>query len=228
MTDSAKLPAARLVEAAIEALARTGPSAVQARKLGERIGTSTMAVYTYFGGMPGLWEAVVREGFARLATHVRGVEETDNPMADFFTQGLAYRHWAITNPQLYRLMFGLSDAAVTKRLEQDMTIARTISVTAEGQDAFGVMVGSLVRVVAAGQIREVDPVMAAAQFLSATHGYVLLEIAGYFSEEGVGVAWVLGPLGFSLMVGLGAPPDEVNRAGVRALSALGLEGSARR
>jgi AcrR family transcriptional regulator len=41
-----------------------------------------MAVYTHFGGMPKLIEAVMREEFARFAEHTRGVAHTDDPVAD--------------------------------------------------------------------------------------------------------------------------------------------------
>jgi AcrR family transcriptional regulator len=211
-----------LIEAAIEALEMGGPTSVQARKLAAKIGMSTMAVYTHFGGMPGLWEEVIREGFVRFAAHVAAVPESLDPMADFFAKGIAYREWATRNPQLYRLMFGLTDAAITKRLEQDMTMAGTISTTREGQDAFAVMVRALERVVLSGRINPVDSVIAAGQFLSATHGYVLLEIAGYFGADGMGMPWVLGPLGISVMVGLGASQEDAERAGITALESLGI------
>jgi hypothetical protein len=84
------------------------------------------------------------------------------------------------------------------------------------------MVRSLERVVGAGQIRPVDPVIASGQFLSATHGYVLLEIAGYFGTDGMGVPWVLGPLGLSVMVGLGASHEDAEPAGIDALEPLEL------
>jgi len=60
-------PAVRdaLVERAAEMLARREP--VTSRALVEGTGASTMAVYTHFGGMPGLWRAVRQEGFTRLA-----------------------------------------------------------------------------------------------------------------------------------------------------------------
>jgi len=214
-------PGQGLVDAAIRLLESGGPGAVQARKLANEIGMSTMAVYTHFGGMSELFEAIVREGFRRFAAHVDAVQETDDPMADFFSKGIAYRDWALKNSQLYRLMFGLS-RTMPARLEQDMTMAGTISTLPEGQAAFEVMVHAVDRIKAAGQIDPVDPVLAAGQFLSATHGYVLLEMAGYFGPEGNGFAWVFGPLGLSVMVGLGADTDDAERAAVAALATFGI------
>jgi AcrR family transcriptional regulator len=214
-------PGQGLVEAAIRLLESGGPAAVQARKLAAEIGMSTMAVYTHFGGMSELFEAIVREGFLRFAAHVDAVPETDDPMADFFAKGIAYRDWALKNSQLYRLMFGLT-RTMPARVEQDMTLAGTISTLPEGQAAFEVMVHALDRVKASGRIDSVDPVLAAGQFLSATHGYVLLEMAGYFGPEGNGFAWIFGPLGLSVMVGLGADKDDADRAAAAALGTFGI------
>jgi len=210
-----------LVEAAIRLLETGGPAALQARKLAAEIGMSTMAVYTHFGGMSELFEAIVREGFLRFAAHVEAVPATADPMADFFAKGIAYREWALENSQLYRLMFGLTKT-MPIRLQQDMTVAGTISTLPEGQAAFDVMVQALKRVEASGHIDPVNPVLAAGQFLSATHGYVLLEMAGYFGPEGNGFAWVFGPLGLSVMVGLGARRDEAERSAVAALASFGI------
>ena len=44
--------------------------------------TSTMAVYTYFGGMPGLWQAVRQEGFERLSARLARIEPTPDPVRD--------------------------------------------------------------------------------------------------------------------------------------------------
>jgi len=214
-------PRARLIEAALRLLETGGPEALQARKLAAEVGTSTMAVYTHFGGMSELIEAIVREGFTRFAAYVSAVPETDNPMMDFFVEGMAYRDWALQHSQLYRLMFGLT-GGMPRRLEQDMTTSGTISRLPEGQAAFDVMVKALERVKASRQIGPVDTLAAAGQFLSATHGYVLLEMAGYFEPEGHGFAWVLGPIAFSLMIGLGASRADVERAATAALGARGI------
>lgn len=214
-------PGPALIEAAISLLQSRGPDAVQARTVAAAIGMSTMAVYTHFGGMPELLQAVIAEGFARFTAHVEATPETDDPMADFFAKGIAYRQWALQNPQLYRLMFGLSGAA-TLGLGRDLTRARTISALPEGQAAFGVMTHSLKRVRDSGRIDPVDVVAAAGQFLAATHGFVLLEIAGYLGTDGDGLPLILAPLGLSIMVGLGATREDALQAGIAALAVHGI------
>ncbi len=66
---------------------------------------STMAVYTYFDGMDGLWRAVRQEGFTRLATRLTAVPTTDDPVSDLAALGSAYLSNAMAYPDLYRLMF---------------------------------------------------------------------------------------------------------------------------
>src|SRR5687767_11446786 len=98
-------PAVRtaLVEAAAEMLARREP--VSARVLAERTGTSTTAVYTHFGGMPGLWRAVRQEGFTRLAGRLAAVQRTADPVHDLAALGAVYVAGACRDPFLYRAMF---------------------------------------------------------------------------------------------------------------------------
>lgn len=68
-------------------------------------GLSTMAVYTYFDGMPGLLGAVRQEGFRRLAARLAVVTATDDPVSDVAAAGSAYAATAAQSPQLYAVMF---------------------------------------------------------------------------------------------------------------------------
>jgi AcrR family transcriptional regulator len=200
----------RLLEAAIRVLAASGPEALQARKVAAEIGASTMAVYTHFGGMPELTEAIMREGFRRLDARLAAVETTEDPMADLFALGLAYRAYALDNPQLYRLMFGLATPSPRQGARRNVLGADGIPTDlAEGQLAFGHLVSALDRVVESGRTRSEDPIRAAAQVWSTVHGFVLLEIAGYFGRDGRGIEQVFLPLGVNLAVGFG---DTVTRA----------------
>jgi AcrR family transcriptional regulator len=211
---------ARLMEVALRMLEESGPEALQARKVTAEVGASTQAVYTLFGGMPGLFEAIVADGYARFGRYVGAVPETDDPVADFFLKGWTYCDWALSHPQLYRLMFGLTGGSL--RLHPGMEIWATGTVVnfPEGQAAFDVMVRSLERVIRAGRVRPIDPVLAAGQFLSATHGYVLLAIAGAFGREGEG-GQVMAPLAINLMVGLGDTREAAERSLRAAVAAHG-------
>jgi len=195
-------PRDQLLEAARRAVEESGPEVLRARALTAAVGTSTQAIYTHFGGMPGLFEAIVADGFARFAAHVAEVPESEDTVADFFAKGLAYSEWALTHPQLYRLMFGLIGGGLRRHAGLEVSTAGSVANSPEAQSAVDVLVRSMGRVVDSGRVDPVDPVVAAGQFLSATHGYVLLEIAGVFGADGDGLAVAL-PLAVNLMVGLG-------------------------
>jgi AcrR family transcriptional regulator len=209
---------AQLLDVALRQLEEAGPEGLQARGLTAEIGASTQAIYTLFGGMPGLLEAIVAEGFIRFARHVEAVVETDDPVADHFSRGWAYCDWALAHPQLYRLMFGLTGGGLRVLDGVEMTMAGTLTNFPEGQSAVDVLVRSINRVIESGRVRPVDSIEAAAQFLSATHGYVLLEIAGAFGHAGERPQ-VLGQLAVNLMIGLGDDPDAVERSLLATIAA---------
>src|SRR5688500_19293558 len=99
-------PAVRtaLVEGAAEMLA--GRQDVTARSLAARTGSSTTAVYTHFGGMPGLWRAVRQEGFTRLARRLAAGDRTDDPVRELAALGAGYVASARRDPDRYRGMVG--------------------------------------------------------------------------------------------------------------------------
>ncbi|GAB3365495.1 TetR/AcrR family transcriptional regulator [Amycolatopsis echigonensis] len=190
----------QLVEAAIRLLADGGAEALQARKLAAEIGASTMAVYTHFGGMAALMEAVAREGFRRLIANMATVEQTDDPVADLYRLALAYRQTAVEHPELFTLMFreaGAHGHAVGDLLKKDPDT--------EAAASFHGMVAALARTIDAGRLQG-DPLVVASQVWSAVHGYVTLELLGHFGRGDRGVTEVLAPLCVTLVVGLGDSP----------------------
>lgn len=215
MDSSAKQPSPvrqRLIEAAIAVLEQNGPEGLQARKLAAEIGASTMAVYTHFGGMPALLEEVAREGFRRFGRCLAGAARSEDPVADLLAMGLAYREFARGNSQLYRLMFGLTTPGTRIGGHRDVTAEGEPTSHAEGIDAFNHLVDVIERVLDAGRIGQADAVVVAGQVWSTIHGFVLLEIAGFFGDDGEGLAQVLGPLIVNVLVGLGDSRDAVERS----------------
>ncbi len=151
-----------LVEAAAEMLAGREP--VSARSLAARTGTSTTAVYTHFGGMPGLWRAVRQEGFTRLAQRLAAVAPTDDPVHDLAALGAVYVASARSDPFLYRAMF---DAAAD--LEDE----------AAAEATFGGLVECADRARQAGRFSaDGDPVAVATRFWAVGHGLTMLVLTG--------------------------------------------------
>lgn len=96
--------AASLVEVAESLLREHGPHAVSLRRVAEAAGTTTQAVYTCFGGKPGLIDALYREGYDRLGARLAEVGHGADPLERIRALAAAYRDQALADPHLYELM----------------------------------------------------------------------------------------------------------------------------
>ena len=210
-TSEAKLRG-ELLAAAERLLSDGGAEALQARKLAAAVGASTMAVYTHFGGIPQLVDALVRAGFVRLGRQLTASPESSDALADLFRLGLAYRRFALDNAALYRVMFGVSVPPGHSPNVSDLTTEGTPTGLAEAQEAFGHLIRAVGRVMAAGRGMSAEPVRLAAQMWSSVHGYVLLELGGYFGKDGQGAETILVPLWIDLAVGGGETRAAATRA----------------
>jgi len=164
-------PAVRvaLIERAAAIIATEGPARLTLRRLAAEVGTSTMAVYTHFGGMDELRREVRREGFDRLGQHLASVRTTDDPVADVGLLGVAYYSNAVDNPNLYRAMF--MDGPVD---EADAEV---------GLDTFDQLVTAVQRCIDAGRFEPDDAVEMATQLWAISHGVVTLQLAHLLSPE---------------------------------------------
>ncbi|MGW4502973.1 TetR/AcrR family transcriptional regulator [Micromonospora sp. NPDC004336] len=159
-----KDPAVRalLIERAAHMLRTREP--VTLRSLVAGTSVSTMAVYTHFGGMDGLWKALRQEGFTRLAAGLATVATTDDPVRDLTALVAGYLRNALDHPDLYRVMFDanfdLEDAQAA-----DDTLEILVQAAARGR--------------AAGRFRaDVVPLDLATQSWVVGHGLVSLVATG--------------------------------------------------
>jgi len=185
----------RLVEVAAHLVREQGPSALSARKLAAATGTSTMAVYTHFGGMPALVRAMVAEGFERLHARVAEVPVTDDPLADLRGAAAAYRAHALADPDLYAVMFGAATLGEYRLHRDDRAL---------GLDAFTQIVGFVERGMAAGVLRAGEPDAVAAQWWTALHGFVMLELSRFIDIVEDPESQVLQPMLDNLLASLRA------------------------
>jgi AcrR family transcriptional regulator len=160
---------AALIDAAARLIAAEGPAALTLRRVAGHVGTSTMAIYTHFGGMPELRRAVRHEGFARLADELRRVRETGDPVGDLWMLGRAYYANAVGDTDLYRVAF----------MEQ----ALDATDVALGSEAFEMLVTGFERCIAAGRFDAADATALATQFWAIGHGVIALELARLLSPE---------------------------------------------
>jgi AcrR family transcriptional regulator len=209
----------QLIEAGVRLLENDGLPALSARRLASETGTSTMAVYTHFGGMTGLVDAIASEAFARFTRALTDVPVTDDPVADFLAMGIRYREFALAHPQRYQMMFGTS-AESLNRHHADLTTTGTASARADFGMSFDALLTAVRRMVAAGRIRDDGASVIAGRMWSIIHGAVMLEMAGFFGHEGHGLMQILGPLTMDALVGLGDSRERVEASLVAAWQAL--------
>jgi len=202
-----------MLHAAVGLLDEQGPDALQTRRVAGAAGTSTMAVYTHFGGMRGLIAEVAEEGLRQFDAALT-VPRTDDPVADLFVIGAAYRRYAIERSHMYRLMFGSTSAhGINAPAGNILTL--TIAEIEQRIPSFAHVVRAVQRSVRAGRITvgsaadDATVIATAAQFWALVHGFVMLELAGFYGDDGAAVAPVLGSMTSKLLVALGDSPERV-------------------
>jgi AcrR family transcriptional regulator len=209
----------QMVEAGIRILERDGLPALSARRVATETGTSTMAVYTHFDGMPGLIDAIAAEAFARFTRALTDIAQTADPVADFFVMGVRYREFALAHPQRYQMMFGTS-AQSLNRHHADLTVTGNSSNRPDFAVSFGALLTVVRRMIEAGRIRDDGVPVIAGRLWSITHGTVLLEMAGFFGHEDHGLTQILAPLTIDTLVGMGDDRERVDRSLVAAIEAI--------
>ncbi len=187
----------RLLAAAIRLLEKSGPTAVKARQVAIEAGVSTMGVYDYFGGVPGLLQAVAGEGYSRLTAVLKNIVETDNPMTDLCMMAFAIRDFSVENTHFYDLMKEPS---------------------ASHKESYLLLQRSCVRLATDNSVIQVDPDLIALQFWIALHGFINLEFGGYFADKTNPVREVLIPMCITLVVGMGIKTKSVESSVKRAMS----------
>lgn len=168
---------------------------VTLRSLVAGTGVSTMAVYTYFGGMDGLWQAMRQEGFTRLAARLDTVPRSTDPVRHLAALGAAYLSNALANPDLYRVMF---DAGFEL---QDADAA---------DETLHCLARAVERARSAGRFRDdIDPLELATQSWTIGHGLASLVATGPLPRRALdhGV-----PLLTGLFTSAGDDPERCRRS----------------
>lgn len=158
-----------LLDAAMDLLRETGDQdAVSVRAVARRVGVSVPSIYLHFADKQALLDAVCEQVFASLHDRMRAASQgAPDAFEALRRQGNAYVHFALENPEHYRIVFmdprpgeGGSD-----------TMDELIAV-----GAFGHLVDSVAACVATGVLQG-EPVELALSLWAAAHGIAALLIA---------------------------------------------------
>jgi AcrR family transcriptional regulator len=163
----------RLCEAAERLFSERGPDAVTMRQLASELGVSPMTPYRYFKDKDDILATVRAGAFDRFA---QALEAAYGEPGDARSKGAkvaeAYLDFAFAHPQTYKLMFDLhqpNELNYPDLRRAAERAGRTMSDYVKGLIADGVLAG--------------DPEEIGAMFWAATHGVVLLALAGKLDPE---------------------------------------------
>ncbi|MGC7102022.1 TetR/AcrR family transcriptional regulator [Amycolatopsis lurida] len=96
----------RFLRAAIRVLAEQGVAGLTVRNLADAAGSSTIGVYSRFGGRAGVLDALYERAFEQLgAAFATLPPRSADRAADVLALALVYRRFALENPARYAFMF---------------------------------------------------------------------------------------------------------------------------
>ncbi len=195
VTTAAKDRRDEIVLAAVELLERHGPADMTVRKITAKVGVSRIAVYTVFDSMAGLVAAVVDYGFAALAAEYRTLDEQPTGLGDVWVGAQTTRDFALAHRHLFAVMFAAESFGGYQRTGADLD---------QGREALRHMHRACKKARASGELPLAQSDWDATRQLWVTiHGYLMLELAGYFAldaEAGDTFAGVIS----TALIGLGA------------------------
>jgi AcrR family transcriptional regulator len=151
-------------------MAESGPNGLALRPIAAAEGTSTTAVYSIFGGRAELIGEVSHTASRGFVSAQRAVPVTDDPNADLTNLGRAYRDWALANPTLYLVL--MTSATPGYHLQDPIPT----------WDAADPLRQTIVRLIGAGIFQAHDPNVLLSGIWASVHGFVVLELAGFFSS----------------------------------------------
>jgi len=160
-----------LLDAALEAIAEEGPSAVSLRSLARRLGVSHAAPANHFPDKSALFTAIAVEGFTLLGGAMAGAVAELGPDATagqrFRATGRAYTGFALAHPAHFAVMW-----------QRDLLHQDDPELAAAGDATFELLLGGVRDVQAEGWAAGADPQAVAWLAWSVVHGLAALWLGG--------------------------------------------------
>ncbi len=156
-----------ILEATTELLMETGHAkAVSIRSVAHRVGVTPPSIYLHFADKDALLDAACARYFEKLNEEMQRVSADQPSTLDVLrAQGLAYVHFAMQNPELYRI-------ATMGEGRPGSDVDTTLN-----SSAFQHLRSTVERLIDEGTYPPDDPTMAAMQLLTAAHGIAALLIS---------------------------------------------------
>jgi AcrR family transcriptional regulator len=158
-----------LLDAAREAFVADGIEGLSLRRVAERAGCTTMAVYTRFGAKDGLVAALFDEGFEQLKLAQAEVAVDLDPAARVLGLCHAYRSTAHAFPHHYALMLGSASGSFEPSEESRAKSLATLNT----------LINAVLACQPPGRGRQLRASTLAHRLFAFCHGWVSLEQIGF-------------------------------------------------
>ena len=152
--------------------ARHGVDGVTMRQIAAELGWSSTTAYRYFKNKEEILTAVRAAAFNRFCEVIEESTRSNDPHTSARNVGQAYLGFALENPDAYRMMFDVSQAAVTGNAELGAALAR----------ARRSMVTYVAPMVEEG-IRPGEAQALGHMLWAAAHGLVMLRLSGIVATD---------------------------------------------
>ncbi|MFA5119638.1 TetR/AcrR family transcriptional regulator [Zavarzinia sp.] len=181
-----------VVVAALSIVGESGLEALSARSLAKHCGVSTMAIYSLFGGMPGLYEALAARATDLMNTYILDANSGLPPLDRLRGFGLAYRRFALEHPAAFELL--------TRR-------GHSLVVAMRDRPSYAAYLAAIEQGKAEGLFR---PELDAREFgdilWAAAHGMLTFELSGTYPAGEDHEARLM--RGFDLLLAAGMPVEQ--------------------
>ncbi len=164
---------AALLEAARDIFIDEGVKGLSVRRVAEKAGCTTMAVYSRFNGKEGILGALFDEGFEKLTLAQQAIDprlENEERLLAFCR---AYREIAHTYPHHYALMMGDFSGVLSPSQESQAKALASLDRLTSAVAAMPLMKGK----------KRLASVEIANRLFAFCHGWVSLERMGFFGED---------------------------------------------
>ena len=162
-----------LLTTALHMVESEGLDAITLRELTQRLGTSRSAVYRHFESKEALIKGVIEQGYARLDELFTPIFQDKSHSVEerFELMSRAYLEFAISHPNLYRLLFG-----ERFREEREGICDYRDETQATGLYA---LIGLLLEAQEEVIVEKAEPMIQAATIWASVHGLASLLIDGH-------------------------------------------------
>lgn len=162
-----------ILDQASQLLAEAGPDALTMRRLSQRIGSSTIVLYTHFRDKSAILNELYVEGFGRLRDDLLRVVPDRDPTRHVMDLGRAYWRSALANPTYYQLMFSRCVPGFEPAPESREA----------GKQPFVILAAAVQRCIDAGLATDTTAAQLAHTLWGTLHGLISLELFGYMASS---------------------------------------------